>query len=256
VDETLIDGKGSRDIERLAELVRSSRCTVALTGAGISVPSGIPDFRSPGTGLWEKVDPMEVAHIDVFHHDPKRFWSYYRPRFGMLEGTLPNRAHAVLAELESRGLLEAVITQNVDRLHRKAGTRRVVEVHGTIETSSCVLCSASYTLDQVGSLFDDDGVARCSECKGPVKPDVVLFGELLPERPMGEAYRLAEQADLLLCVGSSLEVHPVASLPAVARRTGGRIAIITKGSTPYDADCDVRLNGDVVSELEELLSAL
>jgi NAD-dependent deacetylase len=254
--EALVGDKRSRDAERLAELIRSSGCTVALTGAGISVPSGIPDFRSPGTGLWEKVNPMEVAHIEVFRREPKRFWSYYRPRFGMLEGKRPNGAHLALAELESRGLLEAVITQNIDRLHRKAGSRRVVEVHGTIETGSCMRCSASYSREQVGGLFDDEGVARCSECEGPVKPDVVLFGELLPERAMEEAYELAERADLLLCVGSSLEVHPVASLPAVTCRAGGRLAIVTKGPTPYDAECDVRLNGDVVSELEGLLSAL
>src|SRR4051812_37374633 len=147
--------------EQLAGLIRESQCTVALTGAGISVPSGIPDFRSPGTGLWEKVDPMEVAHIDVFRRDPARFWNYYRPRFGMLSDKEPNPAHRALAELESRGLLDAVITQNIDRLHRKAGSRRVIEVHGTIETSSCLECRESYLLEQVEDLFDDEGVARC-----------------------------------------------------------------------------------------------
>lgn len=234
--------------------MRSSHCTVALTGAGISVPSGIPDFRSPGTGLWEKLDPMEVAHIDVFHRDPKRFWSYYRPRFGMLEGKTPNRAHEALAELESRGMLEAVITQNVDRLHRKAGSNQVVEVHGTIETSSCVRCAASYPLGQVEALFDQEGVPRCSACEGPVKPDVVLFGEMLPAQAMETAYELARRADLLLCVGTSLEVHPVASLPATTLRSGGKLAIVTKGPTPYDADSEVRLTGDVASELESLLA--
>ena len=236
--------------------MRSSGCTVALTGAGISVPSGIPDFRSPGTGVWEKVNPMEVAHIEVFRREPKRFWSYYRPRFGMLDGKQPNGAHLALAELEQRGLLEAVITQNIDRLHRKAGSRRVVEVHGTIDTASCVHCSATYSREQVRDMFDDEGVARCTGCEGPVKPDVVLFGELLPEEAMAEAYTLAERAELLLCVGSSLEVQPVASLPAVTRRAGGRVAIVTKGPTPYDAECDVRLRGDVVSELQGLLTAL
>jgi NAD-dependent deacetylase len=220
------------------------------------VPSGIPDFRSPGTGLWEKVDPMEVAHIEVFHRDPKRFWSYYRPRFGVLESKQPNRAHEVLAELESRGMLDAVITQNIDRLHRKAGSRRVIEVHGTIETSSCVSCSASYPLAEVEDLFDAEGVARCSECAGPVKPDVVLFGELLPERALEEADALAQTADLMLCIGSSLEVHPVASLPARTLARGGGVAIVTKGSTPYDSEAAVRMDGDVVEELELLASAL
>jgi NAD-dependent protein deacetylase/lipoamidase len=243
-------------IERLAELVRESRCTVALTGAGISVPSGIPDFRTPGTGMWEKVDPMEVAHIDVFRRDPKRFWDYYRPRFGMLEDKQPNDAHRALVELESRGMLEAVITQNIDRLHRKAGSRRVVEVHGTIETGSCIRCSATYPLERIKSMFDSDGVARCSDCEGPVKPDVVLFGELLPETAMHEAYELAGRAELMLCVGTSLEVHPVAGLPAVARRSGARLVIITKGPTPYDPEADLRLDGDVVEDLDALIKAL
>jgi NAD-dependent deacetylase len=247
---------GTATVERLAELLRDSRCTVALTGAGISVPSGIPDFRSPGTGLWENVDPMEVAHIDVFRRDPKRFWSYYRPRFGMLSDKRPNPAHAVLAELESRGLLDAVVTQNIDRLHHKAGSSRVIEVHGTIETSSCLDCDASYALALVEGLFDEEGVARCDGCGGPVKPDVVLFGEMLPERAMDEAFALAARAELLLCVGSSLEVHPVAGLPQVTRSAGGRIAIVTKGPTPYDHEADVRLDGDVVEELESLLAAL
>src|SRR3954453_1282246 len=178
-------------VERLAQMIRDARSAVALTGAGISVPSGIPDFRSPGTGLWESVDPMEVAHIEVFRRDPKRFWSYYRPRFGMLSDKQPNGAHAALAELESRGQLEAVVTQNIDRLHHKAGSRRVIEVHGTIETSSCLDCEASYTLDLVEGLFDEEGVARGGDGRGPVKPDVVLFGELLPATAMEEAVALA-----------------------------------------------------------------
>jgi NAD-dependent deacetylase len=247
---------GGGSVERLAELIRDSHCTVALTGAGISVPSGIPDFRSPGTGLWENVNPMEVAHIDVFRRDPKRFWSYYRPRFGMLSDKEPNAAHAALAELESRGLLDAVVTQNIDRLHHKAGSRRVIEVHGTIETSSCLDCGESYALELVEGLFDEEGVPRCLGCNGPVKPDVVLFGELLPERAMDEAAVLAAGAQLLLCIGSSLEVYPVAGLPQVTRSSGGRVAILTKGPTPYDGDADVRLDGDVVHELESLLAAL
>jgi NAD-dependent deacetylase len=247
---------GDCTVERLAELIRDSQCTVALTGAGISVPSGIPDFRSPGTGLWENVNPMEVAHIDVFRRDPKRFWNYYRPRFGMLSDKQPNGAHAALAELESRGLLDAVVTQNFDRLHHKAGSRRVIEVHGTFETCTCMDCGASYTLELVAGLFDGEGVARCHGCNGPVKPDVVLFGELLPERAMDEAAALAAGAELLLCVGSSLEVYPVAGLPSLTRSSGGRVAIVTKGPTPYDGEADVRLEGDVVDELRSLLAAL
>jgi len=229
---------------------------VALTGAGISVPSGIPDFRSPGTGIWEKVDPMEVATIQAFRRDPARFWSFYRPRFEALADKRPNPAHEALVELEGRELLEAVITQNVDRLHRRAGSSRVIEVHGSIETSSCTSCASSWPLEEVESLFDDDGVAVCPTCLGYVKPDVVLFGELLPEAAMSEAQALAGRADLLLCVGSSLEVYPVAGLPELTLAAGGALAIVTKGPTPYDDDAAVRMNGDVVEDLSAVLAAL
>jgi NAD-dependent deacetylase len=241
---------------RLASLIRRSKSTVALTGAGISVPSGIPDFRSPGTGIWENVDPFEVATIDAFHRNTKRFWDFYRPRFELLGDKRPNPAHEALAELERRGHLDAVVTQNVDRLHRKAGTRRLVEVHGSIATSSCTSCGASWTLEEVGRLFEEDGVATCTGCMGKVKPDVVLFGELLPEAAMNEARELAANAELMLCVGSSLEVYPVAGLPELTLAAGGSVAIVTQGRTPYDGEAAVRMHGDVVDELTAVLAAL
>ncbi len=241
---------------RLAELIRDADSVVALTGAGISVPSGIPDFRSPGTGLWENVDPMKVAHIDAFHNDTRRFWSFYRPRFAELNEKQPNAAHVVLAELEARGILDGVVTQNIDRLHTKAGSDRVIEVHGSIATSSCTTCRSSYPLENVGELFDTDGVATCACCMGKVKPDVVLFGELLPEDAMADAERLCAGADLLLCIGSSLEVYPVAALPELTLAAGGAIAIVTKSPTPYDGEATVKLDGDVVDELGAVLAAL
>src|SRR5207342_2120441 len=200
-------------VAQLAELVRGSRATVVLTGAGVSVPSGIPDFRTPETGLWANVDPMEVADIVVFERDPARFWSYYRPRFHSLGDKRPNPAHEALAELEGRGLVEGVITQNIDRLHRAAGSRDVVEVHGSIETSTCTSCAVAYGLEEVDALFDGDGVAICASCGGAVKPDVILFGEMLSESAMARARDLAERAELMICVGSSLAVYPVAGLP-------------------------------------------
>lgn len=228
---------------------------MALTGAGISVPSGIPDFRTPGEGIWEKADPMEVAHIDAFRQDPERFWSFYRRRFEMLGDKQPNDAHRALAQLESEGLLEAVVTQNIDRLHRKAGSTRLIEVHGTIETSSCTECEASFPLEKVESLFTN-GVAHCPGCQGLVKPDVVLFGELLPDAAINEAQQLAERCELLLCVGSSLEVYPVAGLPSIALASGAKLAIVTKGDTPYDSEAEVKLDGDVVEEMNAVLAAL
>jgi NAD-dependent protein deacetylase/lipoamidase len=242
--------------ERLAELIRESSCTVALTGAGISVPSGIPDFRSPGEGLWEKVNPMEVAHIDAFRRDPAKFWGFYRQRLQLLGDVEPNGAHKALAELERRDLLEGVVTQNIDGLHQKGGSERVIEVHGSIRTSSCQSCGAEFPLGEVESLFDDQGAARCARCQGPVKPDVVLFGEFLPADAMAQAELLAARADLMLCVGSSLEVYPVAGLPSVTMGRGGRIAVITKGPTPFDGDTAVRMDGDVVADLDAVLAAL
>jgi NAD-dependent deacetylase len=242
---------------RLAALMREAGSVVALTGAGISVPSGIPDFRSPGTGLWEKVDPMEVAHIDVFERDPERFWSFYGQRFQTLDDKRPNRAHEVLAALEQAGRLDAVITQNIDRLHSRAGSRDVIEVHGSIASSSCLACGGAYPLAEVRDRQADapDGVPRCG-CGHALKPDVVLFGELLPVAALTRAERLAAGADLLLCIGSSLEVYPVAGLPEVTLSAGGRLAIITQGPTPFDRLATVRMQGDVVEELEALEQAL
>ena len=244
-------------IARLAELIREAESVVALTGAGISVPSGIPDFRTPGSGLWEGVDPMEVAHIDAWRADPERFWHFYGSRFQTLRDKQPNGAHEVLVELESRGRLDGVITQNIDRLHRRAGQRELVEVHGTIDTSSCLACRASYPLEDVQRRLEESPVSvpGC-DCGEPLKPDVVLFGEFLPDGALERAYALAAGADLLLCVGSSLEVHPVAQLPGVTRQAGGEVAIVTAGPTPWDARAAVKLDGDVVAELRTVLAAL
>jgi len=245
------------DTARLAELVRSAGTVVALTGAGISVPSGIPDFRSPGTGLWENVDPMEVAHIDAFHRDPVRFWHFYGDRFTTLRDKRPNEAHAALAELERRAVLEAVVTQNVDGLHAAAGTRELIEMHGSIAHSSCLACGGRYEVEDVRARLaaDAERVPRC-DCGHALKPGVVLFGEFLPEDALARAADLAARADVLLCVGSSLEVWPVAQLPQLTLAAGGDVAIVTKGATPYDADAAIRLSGDVVGELEAVVAAL
>ncbi len=246
------------EVDRLAKLVRSARSVVALTGAGISVPSGIPDFRSPGEGLWANVDPMEVAHIDTFHNDPAGFWRFYGDRFSSLGSKRPNEAHRALAEMERRGLLDGVITQNIDMLHRKAGTAQLVEVHGSIARSYCLVCGGNVPQLEVRAraLGDPDGVPRCAICGDPLKPDVVLFGETLSDEAMERARELCEGADLLLCIGSSLEVYPVAGLPRLTHEAGGAVAIITQGTTPLDELASVRLNGDVVDDLQALAVAL
>jgi NAD-dependent deacetylase len=238
--------------DRLAGLIRSARSVVALTGAGVSVPSGIPDFRSPGTGLWENVDPMEVAHISVWRRSPERFWSFYGRRFAALEGKQPNGAHLALAEL---GV--PVITQNIDGLHAAAGSREVIEIHGSIATASCQVDGTRYELAETRARLEaaPDGVPRC-DCGAPLKPDVTLFGELLDDAAMTRASALAAGADLMLCVGSSLEVYPAAGLPELTLQAGGRIAVVTKSETPYDRFAAVRLDGDVVDEMQAVLAAL
>jgi NAD-dependent deacetylase len=243
---------------RLAELVRGARSVVALTGAGISVPSGIPDFRTPGTGLWETVDPMQVAHIDAFRSDPVSFWSFYGKRFATLGAKEPNGAHRALVAMERAGMLDAVVTQNIDMLHRKAGTRELIEVHGSIESCSCPSCGESVSREQAQArlLADAVGVPRCERCREPLKPDVVLFGEMLAAEPLGRARVLCERAEVLLCIGSSLEVHPVAGLPRLTHDCGGAVAILTRGPTPIDGLASVRLSGDVVEEMQALLRAL
>jgi NAD-dependent deacetylase len=242
---------------RLAELIRTAGPVVALTGAGISVPSGIPDFRTPGKGLWENVDPMAVAHISVWRRDPARFWSFYGQRFALLDGKRPNGAHFALAELERRGLLAGVITQNIDGLHAAAGTADPVEVHGSVRTASCLRCGFRLPLAETRERLaaDPEGVPRC-DCGAPLKPDVVLFGEFLPEDAMERAQALAEAAGLMLAIGSSLEVYPVAGLPGETLMRGGRLALVTMGPTPYDDVAEVKLSGDVVAELEAVVAAL
>ncbi len=243
--------------DRLAQLIRDAGSVVALTGAGISVPSGIPDFRTPVTGLWANVDPMEVAHIDVFHRDPARFWHFYGDRFQTLGDRRPNAAHEALVALERAGLLDGVITQNIDRLHAAAGTRELVEVHGTIGHSSCPACRSRHPLEEVQArrAADADGIPRC-DCGAPLKPGVVLFGEYLPADALARAQRLAAGADLLLCIGTSLEVHPVAQLPELTLAAGGRVAIVTAGATPFDGRAVVRRGGDVADELTAVVAAL
>ena len=230
---------------------------MVLTGAGISVPSGIPDFRTPGTGIWANVDPMEVAHIDVWRRDPDRFWHFYGARFASLREVRPNAAHEAVAELERRGLIDAVITQNIDRLHRAAGSSDVVEVHGSIEWSHCPVCGGRVGLEQVVDLLEaGQGAPECTSCVTPLKPGVVLFGEMLPMEAMARAERLAQGADLMICIGSSLVVYPVAGLPELTLDAGGQVAVVTESETPYDDRAAVRLEGDVVAELDAVLAAL
>jgi NAD-dependent deacetylase len=243
------------NVSALAQLIRARQPCVALTGAGISTESGIPDFRSP-TGLWAEFDPTEYASLPAFRADPEKVWRFYKPRISMLTEAEPNAAHRALAALEEAGLLGAVITQNIDVLHERAGNRDVVEVHGSIRTASCPRCGASYRRETVVAKLDREGAPACDECGAILKPDVVFFGELLPVDTIERATELARRARLLLVVGSALEVHPVAALPEETLDAGGAIAIVNKGPTPYDDRAELKIEGSAGEILDAVAREL
>jgi NAD-dependent deacetylase len=238
-------------VERLAELIRERQPCVVLTGAGVSTESGIPDFRSP-TGIWAHYDPMEYASIDAFQRDPVKVWDFYARRLDMLATAEPNAAHRALAALESRGWVGAVVTQNIDLLHERAGSQTVVEVHGSIRTSSCLQCHTRVLLADVIRLLDEATAPACPTCGSILKPDVVMFGELLPRAPTERANELARSAELMLVVGSSLEVWPVAGLPLEARA----FAVVNQGPTALDGEAVLTIDagaGETLAALAELL---
>ncbi|HXV57887.1 MAG TPA: NAD-dependent deacylase [Gaiellaceae bacterium] len=239
----------------LARLIRDSQPCIALTGAGASTESGVPDFRSP-TGIWAEFDPLEYATIDAFRRDPAKVWRFYAPRFEMLAAAEPNRAHLALAELERLGLVRAVVTQNIDLLHERAGSQEVIEVHGSIRTSSCRACGVAYPLDEVVPLVAEHGAPPCPRCGTILKPDVVFFDELLPPRALERATALAAEAGLLLVVGSSLEVYPAAGLPQATLDAGGKVAVVNRTATWADRRAALVLRGSAGDVLSEVVAAL
>jgi NAD-dependent deacetylase len=242
-------------VVRLADLLRERGPAVVLTGAGISTESGIPDFRSP-TGIWAKYDPQEYATIEAFRADPVKVWSFYSLRFRALTEAAPNTGHLALAELERIGHVSAVVTQNIDLLHERAGSRDVVEVHGSIRTTTCPGCGARYGVDEVLRLLERAPEPRCRECGAVPKPDVVFFGELLPEAAIDRAYELARSTRLLVVVGSGLEVWPVSQLPEETRRGGGVVAIVNRGPTTFDDRAVVKIDGGAGETLSALVEEL
>jgi NAD-dependent deacetylase len=244
-----------QSVRALAALVQGRQPCVVLTGAGISTESGIPDFRSP-TGIWAQYDPMDYATIAAFRRDPVKVWEFYALRFEVLTRAEPNAGHVALAELERRGLVSAVVTQNIDGLHARAGSREVVEVHGSIRTSSCLECGERVPLADVVALLRDAPAPECPSCGAILKPDVVMFGELLPVGAMERAVELARGAGILLVVGSSLEVFPVAGLPDETVSSGGALAIVNRGSTPFDTLAAIRIDGGAGETLAALAAEL
>jgi NAD-dependent deacetylase len=244
-------------LDQAVALLAASRYTVALTGAGISTPSGIPDFRSESAGMWKHVDPLEVASLWGFHDHPERFYQWFRPLMQRAAQARPNLAHRALARLESGGKLAAVITQNIDSLHQQAGSRCVLELHGHTRTATCLACGEQLSsAPLLAEVLAGRPPADCPRCGGLLKPDVVLFGEPLPYEAVMRSQAEALQCDAMLVVGTSLEVMPAADLPLLARRRGAKLVLVNLAPTALDPAMDVIVRLDVEAALERIASGL
>jgi NAD-dependent deacetylase len=244
-------------IEQAARLILTSKYAVALTGAGVSTPSGIPDFRSNTGGLWHKYNPMEVASISIFRVKPERFFEWFRPLTKLILEAEPNKAHLALAKMESLGLLKSIITQNIDGLHHKAGSKRIFEVHGTLNSLTCVACYNQYSVNDFCEPYINDGIIpRCPICGGILKPDAILFEEQLPKETWLQVEKEIKKCDLLIVLGSSLEVVPVARLPYQAVNRGAKLIVINNQETYIDSRADVVLNKDVAIALPSITEHL
>lgn len=233
-------------IDFAADLLRETRRAVVLTGAGISTPSGIPDFRSEGTGLWSRDEPLEAASLITFRTSPEKFFDWFRPLAARIYNAQPNTAHRALADLERAGRVQAIVTQNIDALHQKAGSQRVIETHGTLRTFSCTQCYHQVQSGAYLQPFVDTGeIPRCPNCRAVLKPDVILFGEQLPQAAWLEAQQAARTCDLMLVAGSSLEVLPVAGLPMQALDRGAHLIILNNTPTYLNVRADVNILEDV-----------
>ncbi len=244
-------------IAQAASLLNESQHAVALTGAGMSTPSGIPDFRSRDSGLWRSADPLEVASIYAFRSRPQDFFEWIRPFAKLILEAQPNAAHKALSQMEALGLLKVIITQNIDMLDSRAGSPRILEVHGNLRRATCIRCYAVYPAQPFLEAFIEAGeIPICPACGGVLKPDVILFGEQLPVRVMNEARKQARLCDLMLIAGSSLEVAPAGDLPLLAIESGARLIIVNNEPTYMDEQADVVLHADVVDVLPELVAYL
>ncbi|MDX1663443.1 MAG: NAD-dependent deacetylase [Candidatus Promineifilaceae bacterium] len=239
-------------ITRAVELLQNADHAVALTGAGISTPSGIPDFRSPQSGLWERGDPLQVASIYAFRSRPQDFYDWIYPLAELTVAARPNRAHHALAQLEAHGPLEAVITQNIDMLHVRAGSKMVLEVHGHLREMTCLRCYGIVPAEEKMAAFIEDGQAPRCACGGVLKPNVILFGEQLPVRVLQQSQKQTRECDVMLVAGSSLEVAPAGDLPRLAKETGARLIIVNYDETPVDHLADVVIHADVEEVLPRL----
>lgn len=240
-------------IDRAAELLGNAHHAIVLTGAGISTPSGIPDFRSSETGLWNKYNPFEVASLSAFRVNPTRFFEWFRPLTKQIVEAVPNDAHIAISKLEDKGYIKAVVTQNIDILHQKAGSKHVLEVHGTLNSMTCVSCYTNFPSSQfLDEYIEESKIPHCPKCGSILKPDAILFEEQLPKTTWKSAEKEIKKSDLMIVVGSSLEVVPVANLPYQVVSAGGKLIIINKQPTYIDSRADAVLHLDVVDALPKL----
>jgi len=242
-----------QQIRQAADLITQAKNIVAMTGAGISTPSGIPDFRSPYSGLWDQADPLDVASIFAFRHSPQHFYDWVHPLSSLLLEAKPNPAHYALAALEQEGRLKAVITQNIDDLHGKAGSKTVYELHGHLREVTCTQCYEALDSAEVFAKFVKDGQVPRHRCGGVLKPNVILFGEQLPVREFVLAQLATKEADLMLVVGSSLEVAPASDLPELALANGAKLIIISYQPTYLDQQADLVIHADVAEVLPRIV---
>lgn len=240
-------------LQQAADILRAAARAVALTGAGLSTPSGIPDFRSPGSGLWESVDAMQVASLSGFRRNPEAFFDWIRPFARLMVDAQPNPAHYALARLEEIGAIETLITQNIDALHSRAGSKHLLEVHGHMRSATCMKCSQNHSTAGLLEAFVNEGaIPRCPGCGGVLKPDIILMGEQLPGSVLDEAQQAARRCDVMLIAGSSLLVTPVSDLPLLALDCGAKLIIINYETTHMDKYASVAVHNDVADALPRL----
>ncbi|MGA6927277.1 MAG: Sir2 family NAD-dependent protein deacetylase [Desulfosarcina sp.] len=229
----------NQNTKKLKQYIEAATTTTVFTGAGISAESGIPTYRGED-GLWNRYDPAKFADIGYFFKDPAYYWNFFKDiRYPVISAATPNAAHTTLAALEKNGLVNCLITQNIDGLHQLSGSRKVVELHGNTRRVKCLKCRSDYSMDEVFGMLELQLPPLCPDCRGTLKPDVVFFGEPMPTDALEQALTASRECDLFLVIGSSLVVQPAASLPAIAKQNGARLIIINKDPTPLDGVADM-----------------
>jgi len=240
--------------QKAKEILDNSTYTVLFTGAGISTPSGIPDFRSAGSGLWEKYDPYAVASLSAFHQQPGQFFDWIKPLYTQSKNAKPNAAHHAIAAAEKRKTVRSVITQNIDGLHQKAGSLNVSELHGSVRTATCPSCQKQYDGERLLEIYiKNDALPFCPNCDQVIKPDVILYEEPLPEIAWYQAESEMRKAAVIVVAGSSLETYPANSLPGIGLSHGAALIIISLSPTPLDHLADVVIHADVTQAIPYLL---